>query len=111
MKLMKARAGQALVEYILVIALVAVALVSSLVMLRRGIADDFAAIPELGDCATPGEGGLPPGHGGTPPGQCKKGSNDWESEGKGPGGSNGSNGSNESKDKVSKDSKESKKPK
>jgi hypothetical protein len=68
-----ARAGQALVEYILVIAMVAVILLTSLLAFRHsleGRVDDLD-VGRAADCPPPGHGGTAPGHGGEPPGQCK----------------------------------------
>jgi hypothetical protein len=73
-----ARSGQALVEYVLVIALVAIALGFSILLFQRVLGErieDVSSTVEtvipLGDpSAPPGRGGnRPPGHGGTPPGE------------------------------------------
>jgi Flp pilus assembly pilin Flp len=72
-----ARPGQALVEYVLVIAFVAVTLVAAVMLLARtgrDALDDASQEvacnePYGGRAAPPGHGGTPPGHGGTPPGQ------------------------------------------
>jgi Flp pilus assembly pilin Flp len=71
-----ARSGQALVEYILIIALVAVVLLVSLVAFRSALAPTIGSIEETveetaNDCPPPGQGGLPPGQGGVAPGQCR----------------------------------------
>jgi Flp pilus assembly pilin Flp len=71
---MKARrSGQGLVEYVLIIALVAIALVGIMVAFRDSIGGILdATTNDVVECATPGQGGDNPGHGGDAPGQCKK---------------------------------------
>lgn len=70
-----ARSGQALGEYILMVAIVAVTLLSAVAFLRDAIAAHATGPDVLVECVTPGEGGANPGvGGGTPPGQCRKGS-------------------------------------
>jgi hypothetical protein len=80
-----ARSGQALVEYILVIALVGIALALSILLFQRVLGDrledvsatvetvlpreDTGGAPGQGGNPPPGQGGTPPGQGGTPPGQ------------------------------------------
>lgn len=72
-----ARPGQALAEYVLIIALVAVALVAALTLLTRAgreALDDAAQEvacnePQAGRAAPPGHGGTPPGQGGENPGR------------------------------------------
>jgi Flp pilus assembly pilin Flp len=92
-ELMMARSGQALVEYILLIALVAVALLASLLLFRGVLAERLLEVSETveshmpgaqpgdpgggtgppgnGGNLPPGQGGTPPGKGGTPPGKAK----------------------------------------
>jgi hypothetical protein len=79
-----ARSGQALVEYVLVIALAAIALGFSILLFQRVLGEriedvsstvetvvprDPSAPPGQGGNRPPGHGGTPPGQGGTPPGQ------------------------------------------
>jgi hypothetical protein len=72
-----ARSGQALVEYILVIALVGIALALSILLFQRVLGDRFVdvsttletVLPREDTGGAPGQGGTPPGQGGTPPGQ------------------------------------------
>lgn len=71
---MKPRAGQALVEYVLIIALLAVTLIGIMLLVGGAIGDRLVAgTNSIAECATPGQGGGNPGYGdGTAPGQCKK---------------------------------------
>lgn len=76
-----ARPGQALVEYILVVALVGIVLLVSLAFFGDGIASRLTGVPGAVEAAAqgapppgqgvqpPGQGGQPPGQGGQPPGQ------------------------------------------
>jgi Flp pilus assembly pilin Flp len=73
-----ARAGQALVEYILLIALVAIVMVASLFLFRGGLNDRLEDVTEAVDLPRPGQpqpgdnppgGPIPPGLDGPPPGQ------------------------------------------
>jgi Flp pilus assembly pilin Flp len=70
MELTVARPGQALVEYVLVIALVAVTLVAAVILLARAGRDVLDDTSQEVACNEPYDGrAAPPGHGGTPPGQ------------------------------------------
>jgi Flp pilus assembly pilin Flp len=64
-----ARPGQALVEYILMVAVVAIMLLVSLVFFRDAIASRLDGVREAVESPETGEGGQPPGQGGQPPGQ------------------------------------------
>lgn len=68
------RSGQALVEYVLVVALVAVTLIAALALFRAAVAAHvIEPVNTATECASPGNGASNPGHsGGVPPGQCKK---------------------------------------
>ncbi|HSJ06561.1 MAG TPA: hypothetical protein VK936_07660, partial [Longimicrobiales bacterium] len=78
-ELMVARPGQALVEYVLVIALVAVTLVAAITLLARAGRDAIDDASQEVACskpydaraAPPGQGGTPPGQGGDNPGRGK----------------------------------------
>lgn len=65
-----ARPGQALVEYVLMVVLVAIVLAASLYLFRETLMPPLERIPEEVECVTPGTGGVPPGQGGQPPGLC-----------------------------------------
>jgi Flp pilus assembly pilin Flp len=78
---MMARSGQALAEYVLLVALIAVVLLTALLLLGGSVAEPFADVAcAMHECegsapgggqpeAPPGQGGTPPGQGGTPPGK------------------------------------------
>ncbi|NIP80961.1 MAG: hypothetical protein GWM90_17795 [Gemmatimonadetes bacterium] len=72
--MMVRRSGQALVEYVLITALVALTLVGVLLMFRDTVGDLIGVtVVEEVECVTPGHGGENPGRdGGAPPGQCKE---------------------------------------
>jgi Flp pilus assembly pilin Flp len=72
---MRSRWGQGLVEYVLIVALVAVTLVAALALFRNTVATELIGpVDSVAECATPGEGGARPGRdNGTAPGQCRKG--------------------------------------
>lgn len=67
------RSGQALAEYVVIVALVAVTLVGALLLFREAIADQLGSpVSEEVECASPGHGGLNPGReDGTPKGLCE----------------------------------------
>jgi Flp pilus assembly pilin Flp len=69
---MMARSGQALVEYVLLIALVAVALIASLLLFRGVLAERLVEVSETVESHMPGAepqdpGAQPPGGGGNLP--------------------------------------------
>lgn len=66
------RPGQALVEYVLILALVAIVLASSLYLFRNVLLPVVRQVPEEVECLTPGKGGTAPGQGGYAPGRCRK---------------------------------------
>lgn len=69
------RTGQALVEYVLILALVAVTLAGALILFRQAAAAVLESVNESVECPSPGQGGVNPGNdGGTAPGQCRKAS-------------------------------------
>lgn len=71
---MRARPGQGLVEYVLIVAVVALGLIGALVIFRNVLWSEVVApVNERVECASPGQGGANPGHGGgTPRGQCQR---------------------------------------
>ncbi len=97
-RLVRDRAGQGVVEYALLMVLVALVVIGAAMMLGRNATDRVADIGDAvagapgaapraqggtggsgrggppGDCVTPGQGGANPGTaGGTAPGQCRTG--------------------------------------
>lgn len=69
---MRNRSGQALIEYVLILALVAVTLATALILFRNAAASVLQPATDAVECASPGQGGTNPGYGeGTAPGQCK----------------------------------------
>lgn len=71
---MRNRSGQGLVEYVLIVALVAVTLVAALLLFQQAAANIFQSATTAVECPGPGQGGANPGNGGgVAPGQCKQG--------------------------------------
>lgn len=69
---MRNRLGQALIEYVLILALVAVLLAIPLILFGGAAASVLQPATETVECLNPGQGGTNPGNGGgTAPGQCK----------------------------------------
>lgn len=64
-----------MVEYVLILALVAVTLAGILILFRQATASVLQSVPEAIECPSPGQGGVNPGNdGGAAPGQCRKAS-------------------------------------
>lgn len=69
---MRNRLGQGLIEYVLILVLVAVTLATALILFRDAAASVLQPATDAVECATPGQGGTNPGTGGgTAPGQCR----------------------------------------
>lgn len=71
---MRARPGQGLVEYVLIVAIVALSLIGALLVFRNVLWSGVVTpVNERVECASPGQGGANPGNaGGTPRGQCQR---------------------------------------
>jgi hypothetical protein len=66
------RSGQALVEYVIMLVVVAMALIAALTHFGTALEPEVLG-DTVEECASPGQGGYQPGKGGgTPRGQCLK---------------------------------------